>query len=76
MIALIQSFIPLEWIAAAAVVVSTLTAIWLGGKKSGKTDAKAEEMENYAETRKRMDEAGRMSDADAARQWLSERSKR
>lgn len=33
-------------------------------------------LKDYVETRKRMDEAGRMSDADAARKWLRDRSKR
>jgi hypothetical protein len=75
-IALIQSLIPLEWIAAAAVVVSALTAIWFGGRRSGRTEAKIEDAENYVETRKKMDETGRMSDADAAREWLHDRSKR
>lgn len=76
MIALIQSFISLDWLAAIAVGIAALASIWFGGRKSGKTAAKIEEMESYADTRKKMDEAGRMSDADAARQWLSERSKR
>jgi hypothetical protein len=75
-IALIQSLIPLEWIAAFAVVVSALTAIWFGGRKSGKSDAKIKELDGYVETRKKMDDAGRMSDADAAREWLHDRSKR
>lgn len=35
-----------------------------------------EELTEYVDTRKRMDEVGRMSDADAAREWLRERSKR
>ena len=75
MIALIQSLIPLEWIAAAAVVVSALTAIWLGGRKSGQTDADMEDMHRYAETRKKIDEHGRMADADAALSWLRDRGK-
>ena len=76
MIALIQSFIPLDWLAAIAVGIAALASIWFGGRKSGNSDAKIKELDGYVETRKKMDEAGRMSDADAARQWLSERSKR
>ena len=42
----------------------------------GKRPDQSEELTEYDETRKRMDEVGRMSDADAARDWLRERSKR
>jgi hypothetical protein len=42
----------------------------------GKRQDQAEELNEYVETRKRMDEIGRMSDADAAREWLRERGKR
>jgi hypothetical protein len=42
----------------------------------GKRPDQSEELTEYVETRKRMDEVGRMSDADAAREWLRERSKR
>jgi hypothetical protein len=55
--------------------VAMLATSWLGGRKSAKADAKQEELEGYVETRKRMDEIGRMSDADAARDWLRERGK-
>jgi len=72
---LIQSLIPLEWIAAAAVAVSALTAVWFGGKRAGKSVAKERGLEEYVETRNRMDEVGRISDADAAREWLRDRSK-
>jgi dienelactone hydrolase len=56
-------------------VVAALAASWFGGRKSAQADAKQEELEGYVETRKRMDEIGRMSDADAARDWLRERGK-
>jgi hypothetical protein len=42
----------------------------------GKRPDQSEELTEYVETRKRMDEVGRMSDADAAREFLRERSKR
>ena len=58
------------------VALSALLATWFGGRKSAQTDAKAEELESYVETRKRMDEVARMSDADAARDFLRERGKR
>lgn len=64
------------WAAGIGLVVAALAASWLGGRKSAQADAKQEELENYVETRKRMDEVGRMSDADAAADWLRERGKR
>lgn len=64
------------WSAAFGLIVAALLASWLGGRKSAKADAKAKELEDYADTRKRMDEVGRMSDADAAADWLRERGKR
>jgi len=56
--------------------VAMLVTSWSGGRKSAQTDAKVEGLEDYVETRQRMDEVGRMSDADAARDWLRERGKR
>ena len=63
------------WAAGIGLVIAALAASWLGGRKSAQADAKQEELEGYVETRKRMDEIGRMSDADAAREWLRERGK-
>jgi dienelactone hydrolase len=63
------------WAMGLGLIVAALAASWLGGRKSAQTDAKQEELEGYVETRKRMDEIGRMSDADAARDWLRERGK-
>lgn len=64
------------WAMGVGLVVVAFAATWFGGRKSAQTDAKAEELESYVETRKRMDEVARMSDADAARDWLRERGKR
>lgn len=64
------------WSAAFGLIVAALAASWFGGRKSAQADAKAKELEDYADTRKRMDEVGRMSDADAAADWLHERGKR
>jgi dienelactone hydrolase len=63
------------WAMGLGLVVAALAASWFGGRKSAHADAKQEELEGYVETRKRMDEIGRMSDADAAREWLRERGK-
>lgn len=68
--------IPTEWLTGIVLAVIGLAAIWFGGRKSGKSDAKIKELDGYVETRKKMDDAGRMSDADAAREWLRDRSKR
>jgi hypothetical protein len=61
------------WAALAGLVVVGLVASWFGGRKAANTDAKVKRLEDYADTRKRMDEVGRMSDADAARDWLVDR---
>jgi hypothetical protein len=64
------------WALGIGFVIAAFAATWFGGRKSAQADAKVEGLEDYVETRKRMDEIGRMSDADAAREWLRERSKR
>ena len=63
------------WAMGLGLIVAALAASWFGGRKSAQADAKQEELEGYVETRKRMDEVGRMSDSDAAREWLRERGK-
>jgi hypothetical protein len=63
------------WSAAIGLVIAALVASWLGGRKSAESDIKTKELESYANTRKDMDQIGRMSDADAAREWLRDRSK-
>lgn len=64
------------WAVAVGLFIVALATTWFGGRKAGQTDAKIERLEDYVETRKRMDEVGRMSDADAARDWLRDRAKR
>jgi hypothetical protein len=63
------------WAVGIGLVFAALAASWLGGRKTAQADAKQEEFEAYAETRKRMDEVARMSDADASHDWLRERGK-
>lgn len=46
MIALVQSLIPLEWLAGAAVAAIGFVAIWFGGRKSAKADIKVNELED------------------------------
>lgn len=64
------------WATGLGLVIAALAASWLSGRKSAQADAKQEELTDYVDTRKRMDEVGRMSDADAAADWLRERGKR
>ena len=45
MIALIQSLIPLEWLAGAAIGALGFLAVWFGGKASAKSDARAKQAE-------------------------------
>lgn len=63
------------WLAAAGAFVLALGAAYWRGKSAGADAAERERLEGYVETRKRMDEVGRMSDADAARDWLRDRNK-
>lgn len=64
------------WAAAAGLLIAALAASWFGGRKAQQADNKVEELEEYADTRKKIDAIGRMSDADAARDWLRERGQR
>ena len=65
------------WLAGAGVFIAALLSIWFGGKKAGRDAANAEELNEYIETRKRMDEAIRdkqlRDDADLDREWLEKR---
>ena len=63
------------WLAAAGAFIVALLSIWFGGKKAGKNAAKAEELNEYIETRKRMDKVDGDT-ADSSREWLRERGKR
>ena len=63
------------WAAAIGVFLTTLAAIWFGGRKSAQADAKRKEAEDYVDTRKRIDEVERPGSVDAARGWLHDRSK-
>jgi hypothetical protein len=63
------------WLAAAGAFIVALLSIWFGGKKAGKNAAKAEELNEYIETRKRMDEVD-SDTANSSREWLRERGER
>ena len=63
------------WLAAAGAFLVALGAVYLRGRSDAGAAAERERLNDYVETRKRMDEVGRMSDADAARDWLRDRNK-
>lgn len=63
------------WLAAAGAFVIALGAAYWRGRSTEAAAAERERLEDYVETRRRMDEVGRMSDADAAREWLRDRNK-
>ena len=50
------------WLAGIGAVVIALLSIWFGGKKAGKDAAKAEELNEYIATRRRMDRVGDAGD--------------
>jgi hypothetical protein len=62
--------------AAVSVLIAALLASWLGGRKSAQTAAKAKELKDYAQTRKRMDAAPDGDDPAVLRDWLRERGER
>lgn len=64
------------WLAAAGAFVLALGAAYWRGRSAADAAAERERLDDYFETRRRMDEVGRMSDADAAREWLRERGQR
>jgi len=62
-------------LAAAGAFIVALLSIWFGGKKAGKNAAKAEELNEYIETRNRMDKVDGDT-ADSSREWLRQRGER
>ena len=63
------------WIAGFGAIIIALLSIWFGGRKAGRDAAKAEELNEYIETRKRMDKVDGDT-ADSSREWLRERGER
>lgn len=63
------------WLVAAGAFLVALGAAYWRGRSTEAAAAERERLEGYVETRKRMDEVGRMPDADAARDWLRDRNK-
>lgn len=63
------------WLVAGGAFVIALGAAYWRGRSTEAAAAERERLEDYVDTRKRMDEVGRMSDADASREWLRDRDK-
>jgi len=64
------------WLAAGGAFIVALLSIWFGGKKAGQNAAKAEELNEYIETRKRMDKVDGDTRHPDLREWLRERGER
>lgn len=65
------------WALAIGGLALALLAAWGMGKREGKRDAAADELQDYQNTRRRMDDAeSNMGDEpDVLRDWLRERGK-
>ena len=61
------------WLVAAVAFLVALGGAYWRGKFVAGAAAERERLDDYVETRRRMDEVGRMSDADAARDFLADR---
>lgn len=73
---LIPDWLPLILGGAVAAIAAFLGGRW-SGVKQGRQGAENDALRDNINTRKRMDEADIVGDdPDAARRWLSERSKR
>lgn len=62
------------WLGVLGFFVVALWASWFKGVKSAENKAKAKELDDYKDTRERMDEVSTPTDADSAREWLRKRS--
>jgi hypothetical protein len=63
------------WAIGIGLVLSALAASYFGGRKAANADNKRQELENYVDTRKRMDEVDVGDDPAVLRSWLRERGK-
>ena len=61
------------WLGAVGIFAAALAASWFGGKRKAQTNAKIREVNEYVETRKRLDTIEPTSDPAAAREWLQRR---
>lgn len=64
------------WLAATGAFIVALFAAYWNGKKAGQNAAKAEELNEYIETRRRMDAVDGNTRHPDLREWLRERGER
>ena len=60
------------WLAAAGAFIVALFAAYWNGRRDGKVNAEVRELNEYIETRKRMDEVD-SDTANSSREWLRQR---
>lgn len=63
------------WLAAIGAFIVALFAAYWNGRRDGKANAEVRELNEYIETRKRMDEVD-SDTANSSREWLRERGER
>jgi len=61
------------WLAAAGAFLIALGAAYWRGRSAGDAAAERKRLDDYKETRGRMDEVGAPNNAAAAREWLADR---
>ena len=64
------------WLAAAGAFVLALGAAYWRGRSAADAAAERERLEDYVDTRKRMDEVGAGDDPGVLRDWLRDRGQR
>lgn len=64
------------WLAAAGAFLVALGAAYWRGRSAADAAAERERLDDYVETRKRMDEVDTGDDPAVLRDWLRERSQR
>jgi hypothetical protein len=65
------------WTALVKLITAILSVMsgWFAGRASAEKAAKIKELQSYADTSKKIDEVRHKPDADAAAEWLRNRSK-
>jgi len=65
------------WTALLKLITAILSVMsgWFAGRAAGLKTAKIEELQSYADTSKKIDAVRPMPDANAAAEWLRNRSK-
>jgi hypothetical protein len=65
------------WTALVKLITAMFSVLsgWFAGRASALKESKIEELQSYADTSKKIDEVRHKPDADAAAEWLRNRSK-